>query len=830
MKAVIMAGGFGTRIQPLTDREPKPMLDVVNIPMMEHILRKTKKAGITEIVILLYFKPEVIKNHFGNGEEFGVNISYVLPDGDFGTAGAVGQAREILKDDSFIIISGDLVTDFDLNEIIAFHNKKNSKLTITLTPVENPLQFGVVITDENNQITKFLEKPSWGEVFSDTINTGIYVLESDILDYIPVNENYDFSKDLFPSLMKEGINLWGCPVEGYWRDVGNPQSYREVHEDILKGEISFDFEGELIEFENGKLYSKTKNLPDDLTIIGNVVIDEDVTILENVTLANSVIGKNVKIGKSSNIENSVIWRDVNIGKKCNINRAVICNDTKLKSNVDIKKGAIIAQGCKILSKVEITKDITIWPNKTIEEGAIVSQNVVWGDSYKANIFNKGAVIGTANIELTGERADKIAEAFASILPEGSKVYVSRDYHQASRMIKRFVVGGILAVGVDIIDLKAVPANVMRHRLLNDDEAVAGVHVRQSIENPYKTEISFYTNEGMLIDSKITDSVQRIYFREQFRRVNFDKIGVLTEVNNANKEYRSDLERLISSKNFDENLNVAIDLMYGMTADICPDIFNRMNIKNIMLNAYPSQDRLVEISTEIEESKAKLSEVVKSLSLSLGVLMYPNGQKLDLIDNSGDIIDGYMLLLSVFRLLNKEDKKMSIYLPAWAPDIIDNELNNLEFSRGKLMGKKEDFLKDFDLIADVKGSFAFTEFGLNRDAIYSSLKIIELLSKHNLTLKEVKESIPEFFYKHLKVSAPSSKKGTIMRKFLENAKEKNYSHDDGIKIYENDNSWVLMIPDDYEDEVHLYIQASSKAEGIRIKEEYSVKIENWIKEK
>ncbi|WP_292663121.1 nucleotidyltransferase family protein, partial [Nitratifractor sp.] len=208
LKAVMMAGGFGTRIQPLTNSIPKPMLPVVNLPMMEHTLLRLKEIGVDEVVILLYFKPEVIKKHFGDGSRLGITIHYVLPDDDYGTAGAVGFAREYL-DSTFMIVSGDLVTDFDFQAIVDYHRQKKSKLTITLTSVENPLQFGVVIVNDEGKIEKFLEKPSWGEVFSDTINTGIYLIEPEILDYIPVGENFDFAKDLFPLLMKEGIDLMG---------------------------------------------------------------------------------------------------------------------------------------------------------------------------------------------------------------------------------------------------------------------------------------------------------------------------------------------------------------------------------------------------------------------------------------------------------------------------------------------------------------------------------------------------------------------------------------------------------------------------------------------
>ena len=209
MKAVVMAGGFGTRIQPLTHSRPKPMLPIMNKPMMEHTMMMLKDLGITEFIVLLYFKPEVIQNYFKDGSDFGIKITYVVPDDDYGTAGAVKLAQEYIGNENFIIISGDLITDFDFAKLFDFHKEKKSKLSIGLTSVENPLQFGVVMANEDNIIEKFLEKPSWGEVFSDTINTGIYIIEPEILNYIPERENFDFAKDLFPVLMHRDITLMG---------------------------------------------------------------------------------------------------------------------------------------------------------------------------------------------------------------------------------------------------------------------------------------------------------------------------------------------------------------------------------------------------------------------------------------------------------------------------------------------------------------------------------------------------------------------------------------------------------------------------------------------
>ena len=183
-KAVIIAGGFGTRCRPLTMNIPKPMVPVKNIPMMEHIVNLLKHHNINDILSVLYFEPDTITNYFGNGSDYDIKMNYVKAVADYGTAGAVRNAAEYLKE-RFIIISGDVLTDFDLTAAIKFHEEKGSMATLLLTRVEMPLQYGIVMTDEDGKITRFLEKPSWGQVFSDTINTGIYILDPEVLDLIP---------------------------------------------------------------------------------------------------------------------------------------------------------------------------------------------------------------------------------------------------------------------------------------------------------------------------------------------------------------------------------------------------------------------------------------------------------------------------------------------------------------------------------------------------------------------------------------------------------------------------------------------------------------------
>ncbi len=830
MKAIILAGGFGTRIQPLTNSLPKPMLPILNRPMMEHIIIKLRdELDIKEMAVLLYFKPEIIKEHFGDGSNFGVKITYVQPDDDYGTAGAVAFARDFL-DETFIIVSGDLVTDFDFKKIKKFHEKKKSQLTITLTSVENPLQFGVVIASQDNRIEKFLEKPSWGEVFSDTINTGIYMIEPEILKYIPHGENFDFAKDLFPTLMSNDIPLWGYSSEGYWRDVGNPQSYREVYDDIFKGLITLPYKGEKVTFEKGIAYlEEGVSLPEKIRINGTVIIGKDTKVAEGVTLSNVSIGSNVKIRKHSEVSNSVLWDNISVGQKALIHNSVICNDNIIKDEVKANFGVIIAEHCEIGKKASFEKDIMMWPDKIIDANSVVSNNVIWGNKYKSSIFEDGKVIGRTNIELSCDVSVKLAESFGSILPVGSKVYISRDYHKSSRMLKRAFLSGILSTGINVIDIESVPSNVMRHSLANDEHIAAGIHFRQSVEDPANTEIVLYTSEGLAIDSKLAKSIERIFFRENFRRVTYTEIGEISNKKNIKNRYMDAVIQKLNHNIFkNNNLKIATDMMFGSTADIYPKIMNHLGVENILLNGYHDDKSLSKIAANVVKSQKDMGNMVKAMNLDCGFLIYPNGQKFQIIDDEGELVYDYIALLVVLHLLDiTTDTKVKVFLPAWAPDCI--EYKNLDITRGKLNNLKAADLKEYTLIATTDGHFAFSEFGLNRDAVFSSFKILELLLKSGKTLSNIIAHIPYFTYKGENVACPSEFKGKMMRKFLEDGKNKKTSSVDGVKIWISDDEWILMVPDEHNDFLNIYIQADDEKNASKIFWKYQEKIENWISE-
>src|ERR687883_302359 len=299
-----MAGGEGTRLRPLTSNQPKPMVSIVGKPCMEHILELLRSHGFEDVIVTVAFLPQAIRSYFGNGETIGMDINYSVEESPLGTAGSVRLASGRL-DDTFLVISGDALTDVDLTKVVDFHREKGAAVTIALKSVENPLEFGIVVTDEDGRIERFLEKPSWGQVFSDTINTGIYVLEPEVMQHVPTDRPYDFSKELFPLLLEMGRPIYGYVFDGYWQDIGNLDQFRQANLDALEERVRLNIPG--------------------IRIRGNVWLGDGVEIadLEQVE-GPALLGNYCRVAPGASVgEYSVLSNSVTLRERTRTTRSVI---------------------------------------------------------------------------------------------------------------------------------------------------------------------------------------------------------------------------------------------------------------------------------------------------------------------------------------------------------------------------------------------------------------------------------------------------------------------------------------------------------------------------
>src|SRR3954465_5224681 len=337
MRAVVMAGGGGTRLRPLTSNQPKPMVPIVGKPCMEHILELLRDHGMSHVIVTGAFLPQASRSSFGSGETLGMNVEYSVEESPLGTAGSVRLAAPRL-DETFLVISGDALCDVDLSALIDFHREKGSAVTIGLKSVENPLEFGIVVTDDDGKVERFLEKPSWGQVFSDTINTGIYVLEPEVLKHIPTDRPFDFSKELFPLLLEMGRPIYGYVCEGYWQDIGNLDQYRQANFDALDERVRLNVPGLKI---RGDVWIGEGVESDDVegvegpAFIGNysrvspeasvgpyTILGPATTLRERGRISRSVLGASCYIGRSAVVEGAVIGRNCDIRPHARVHEGV----------------------------------------------------------------------------------------------------------------------------------------------------------------------------------------------------------------------------------------------------------------------------------------------------------------------------------------------------------------------------------------------------------------------------------------------------------------------------------------------------------------------------
>lgn len=336
MKAFILAAGAGTRLRPLTFELPKPMIPLVNKPVLEHTIDNLKRHNVSSIMMNLHTMPELITNYFGNGKNFGVEISYSKEETLLGTAGGLKKCKNFF-DSTFAVMSGDGLSDVDITSAVEFHKKKKSLATMVLKKVETKFSYGITLTNRFNKIVDFVEKPSWGDVFSDTVNTGIYIFEPEIFKYIP-DGFYDFGKDLWPKLLKLNKPIYAYIMNGHWTDIGNIDEYKNGTRDILEGKIIVKINGKKIKnneviMDTGSEFDKT------VKFIGKSVIGKNCKIGKNVVIDNgTVIGDNVKIQNDAIIKDSIIWNNTVIGKKARLCSSII--GVKVPSNLSVYNGLL----------------------------------------------------------------------------------------------------------------------------------------------------------------------------------------------------------------------------------------------------------------------------------------------------------------------------------------------------------------------------------------------------------------------------------------------------------------------------------------------------------
>jgi mannose-1-phosphate guanylyltransferase len=355
MKAVILIGGEGTRLRPLTCNTPKAIVPILNRPLLEHLLVYLKEHGVTDAILAMGYLPDPIQSCLGDGTQLGVRLAYLVEESPLGTAGAVKNAESYL-DEPFIVFNGDIITGIDLTAMMKQHKEVKPKVSIALTPVDNPTIYGVVETDAKGIVQRFVEKPSWDKVTTNMINAGIYILEPEVLAHVPPSIPSMFEYYLFPRLLEMGETILGYPSDAYWIDIGTPEKYLKANHDLLLQQAVRDIQ------DKGKsqLHS-TARIEEPVLIAEGCIIAED-AILKG----PSVLGPYCEIGKGAVVQGAILWRHSRVGDKAILQNCVVCSNAYAGRGSRVPDNCVLGDGITVASGSILDEGTGLWPNGCAE--------------------------------------------------------------------------------------------------------------------------------------------------------------------------------------------------------------------------------------------------------------------------------------------------------------------------------------------------------------------------------------------------------------------------------------------------------------------------------
>lgn len=797
MKAVIMAGGEGTRLRPLTCSKPKPMVPVVNKPVMEHIIELLKRHGFRDIAVTLQYMPDLIREYFCDGESFGLRMRYYVEQKPLGTAGSVKNAESFL-DDTFLVISGDALTDIDLESAIAFHRERGAMATMVLKRVDIPLEYGVVVTDDDGRIIRFLEKPGWGEVFSDTANTGIYILSPDIFKYIKSNEVFDFSKDLFPILLKQNKPMYGYITDDYWCDIGDLGAYMQAHVDIMNGMVKVNIPGN--EYSRGIWVGNGTEIDNGAKLTVPCIIGSDCHIRDGSEIGSfSVIGDNNIISGQCGIKRSILWKNCTINNDVQLRGSIICDHVHLKQGVSAFEQSVVGEHSLVGERAIIKPNVKIWPDKLVGQGMEVDSNLVWGSKAGRPVFGNRGVTGEINTDITPEFAARLGAAYGAVNGNKGAIGVSCDDSPAASMIKSAFASGLLSSGIRVSDFGRLLLPTMRSavRFYRLD---GGIHISICASAKSRLMIDFLDKRGSNIDRNTERKIENTFIRDDFNRCEGDCLKSVTKVQGFHDFYLKNILHDVKTEKLNYKIALNIDspfivqviteLLVELGCEIEADTRELEKSLPGSLQETAHGGRRNIQSTE-PASVRHFCEYVRRGRFDLGVSIEESCEKMMLVDAKGRLITEDMFIALISLVLFKTVKGGTVVVPVSASHVVDKIADDLHGSvvrtktsprdiMGKLLGKdaKEELLE---------------QFTMHFDAIAGLVKLLDFMSTNHICLSELIDMIPEIHMHRQEVECNWSAKGKVIRKLIQEHSGDRVETLEGVKVF-SDDGWVLVLPD------------------------------------
>ncbi len=826
MKAVIMAGGEGSRLRPLTCDRPKPMVPVMNRPLMEYSVELLQKHGFHEIAVTLQYLPEKIKDHFGDGSRFGVKLHYFVEEEPLGTAGSVKNAASLL-DETFIVISGDALTDFDLTGAMHFHRARSAIATIVLKSVENPLEYGVVMIDPDGKINRFLEKPGWGEVFSDRVNTGIYILEPEVLSLVEKGQMFDFSKDLFPRLLEKKEPLFGCVLEGFWCDIGDLKEYLRAHREILTGRVKVKLNG--FEVQKGIWMEEDVSIHSRALLQGPLYIGAGCHIGEGAKISDgAVLGKKSCLEGRASIKRGLTWEGACIGKGAALRGGVLCSTVLLGNRAAVYEGAVVGSGSVIHEGAVVKPGVKVWPAKVVESGVVLQESLIWGGKASRSVFGRKGIQGEINRDITPEMIVRLGAVYGSILQ--GPVLVCDDGCKPSVTLCKAFIAGVLSAGVPVYDAGELLIPMAR-RAATYLKASGGIHI--SYSSAEGASLIFFDDEGLPLKRELERKVEQLYFREDFSRAPGDGIGEVLRFSKLDELYRSWLLRDISRKKLARaGLRVVLGNPTPYLRRFLLPLLQQLYCTVITVNSAPGpgDESPCDINGFTFDRSSELSAAVRRNSATLGVVIAPDGEKALIFDERGKAVKGDLYTALISLLIFRERRGGTVTVPVHASQVVDELARRYQGrvlrtrTAPRYLMEPDEGEKGESDGADVKLSAV-----LPFDGVAVLVYLLDLLAAQDLTLTGLLDEIPAIRVREREIPCPWMMKGRVMRRLIQESAGRRTEMIDGLKIH-HPQGWALVLPDPEKPSYHVYSEAFSEEFSDSLTDLYVQKIGDLQKEK
>lgn len=800
MKAVIMAGGKGTRLRPLTLNTPKPMVPLLNRPCMSYIIELLKQYDIHQIAVTVQYMSDTIRHYYGDGSEYGVQLVYFEEDVPLGTAGSIKNAESFL-DESFIVISGDALTDFNLRKAVDYHKQKQAVATMVLAKVDNPVEYGVVMTAEDGLITRFIEKPSWSEVFSDTVNTGIYILEPSILQRIPPQVPYDFSLNVFPDLLKQQQPLYGYAAQGYWSDIGSLDQYRQTQFDMLDRKVNVVIQA--AEVMPGLFVEPNVHLPSRVSLNGPSYIGSDCSFHPHSSVGPyTILGQGNIVHSNSSLERTILWEGNLIGAHCELQDALLMDHVSVGNSSHIQAGAVIGSNCEIGTKAVIKPHVKLWSDKSVPAHAVITSSLIWNEPSMKPLFRGKGVTGIPNADIQPERLTKLASAYGSTLPRDAVVLLGSCAHPYAHLLKEAMMLGLRTVGIHVVDLTTVSDEGIRYQVRNQ-KAAGAVHIRLLPKGSHSSILlEWMDHQGMPLAKSAERKIEQAYIQDDYIRSSPEHTGSYKRELGTEAEYLRALEKHID---------------YGLIRDA--------NLVYVLLTAPTVNTELIQRWTSLiggscmliqqqSDRTIQLSEHVQRVQADLGIYLDDQGS-ISLVTSSGEVIHHALLSSIVASSLEQMNTRAVLGIPASHRSFLPQ------------LSKQTNHLRTIitkESLRSIMEATVGLPFSPAAYRLYTVSLILQHLVTQHTTLDRVLSTIPVVYTAREEVNCQWNEKGVIMRRLLEWIRSSGQHVDllDGIRISAADGS-VLILPDQDEPLFTIYAEASSYTQARILAHEYATRL-------